>query len=61
MGQDQECVLRKVQGQSQRKGWRECEREFKATRDPKMRVTLPRVSILEKAESDCDRTGEAAA
>jgi hypothetical protein len=33
---------------STRKGWRECEREFKAKRDPAMRVTLPQLRCLEK-------------
>ena len=30
--------------------WRETERMFRAQRDPKMRVTLPRVTCLDKAK-----------
>lgn len=36
----------KVEKEQRVKGWREVEREFKATRDPRMKVTLPRLRCL---------------
>lgn len=39
--------MRKPDPTSNFKPWRECEREFKAQRDPKMKVTLPKLQFLE--------------
>lgn len=44
-----------------KQGWRDQEREFKAQRDPKMRVTLPRVRCLEEEElPECEGSGSCA-
>ncbi|MBZ5616216.1 MAG: hypothetical protein LAO23_19585 [Acidobacteriia bacterium] len=34
----------------EQRGWRDVEREFRAKRDQKMKITLPRISCLEKDE-----------
>lgn len=34
-----------------RQGWRDTERDFKATRDPQMKISLPQLKFLEDDDS----------
>lgn len=52
--------MRNTKFNSDRKGWRECEREFRATRDREMKVSLPKLRFMEKVEDELER-GDAAA
>lgn len=50
--------MRSVRAKSPRRDWRDVEREFKAKRDPKMKITLPKLAFMgerERARDDTQR------